>query len=62
MVTHDINEAVLLSDRVVVLSQRPGRIVEDVNVPLDRPRELADTYSDVFGRIAQRVRNAIQHV
>lgn len=62
MVTHDINEAVLLSDRVVVLSPRPGRIVEDVRVPLDRPRQLADTYSDTFGRVAQRVRDAIQHV
>ena len=40
-VTHDIEEALLLSDRVLVMSGRPGRIVEDIVVPLDRPRDLS---------------------
>jgi NitT/TauT family transport system ATP-binding protein len=62
MVTHDINEAVLLSDRVVVLSPRPGRVVRDVPVTLPRPRHLEDIYSDAFGEIAQQIRSAIQHV
>jgi len=61
MVTHDINEAVLLADRVVVLGPRPGRIVQNVPVNLPRPRRLEDTYSDRFGKIAQQVREAIQH-
>jgi NitT/TauT family transport system ATP-binding protein len=60
MVTHDINEAVLLADRVLVMSRRPGQIIADVSVPLPRPRRLNDTYSDEFGQIAQRVRAKIE--
>ncbi len=60
MVTHDINEAVLLSDRVLVLSRRPGQIVDDVRVLLPRPRALSDTYSDLFGETAGQVRAAIE--
>jgi NitT/TauT family transport system ATP-binding protein len=39
-VTHDIDEAILLSDRIIVLSERPGRIQQSIRIPLDRPREL----------------------
>ncbi len=59
MVTHDINEAVLLSDRVIVLSRRPGTVMADVSIDLPRPRKLEDIYSDAFGAYAQRVRAAI---
>lgn len=47
-VTHDIDEALLLGDRVVVMSARPGRIKEDIRVDLPRPRNYAMTTSPEF--------------
>lgn len=42
MVTHDVDEAVYLSDRVIVMSAEQGRILEDYNVELERPRQRTD--------------------
>ena len=61
-VTHSLNEAVYLADRIIVLSARPGRIVDDVAVDLPRPRTFAMTSSERFGvlkdRIWQHIRRA----
>jgi ABC-type nitrate/sulfonate/bicarbonate transport system ATPase subunit len=39
LITHDVREAVFLSDRIYVLSARPARIVREFSVPLPRPRD-----------------------
>ena len=59
MVTHSIPEALLLADRVLVLSPRPGQIRLALDVPLHRPRYRAMEYSPEFGALAQQIRQAI---
>jgi NitT/TauT family transport system ATP-binding protein len=59
-VTHSISEAVYLSTRVVVLSARPGRIVADIPVALDAPREPAIRYDPEFTRISGEVWDALR--
>ena len=62
MVTHDINEAVLLSDRVIVMSRRPGRLNADIAVDLPRPRSVDMIYHSNFLALVKRARAAIEDV
>jgi NitT/TauT family transport system ATP-binding protein len=58
-VTHSIPEAVLLADRVAVMSVRPGRIAEIIKVPLSRPRSFELESEPQFQRCTHRIRELI---
>jgi NitT/TauT family transport system ATP-binding protein len=55
LVTHSINEAIFLSDRVIVISSRPGRILADLVVDLRRPRSIETLGLAEFGHLTARV-------
>ncbi len=59
MVTHSIQEAVFLSDRVLVMTDRPGRIAATIAIDLPRPRDLHLLQEERFAEIAGRIRQAI---
>ena len=61
-VTHSIREAVYLADRVLVMSRRPGRIIEDIRIPFARPRGLEIGETVEFNEICGYLRSKIQHV
>jgi NitT/TauT family transport system ATP-binding protein len=56
LITHSIAEAVFLADRVLVMSARPGRIIDDVVIELPRPRPLEAMNSPEFGAYVSRIR------
>ena len=59
-ITHSIAEAVFLADRVLVMTPRPGRIIDDVPVDLARPRGLEVMNTPTFGERVQRIRARFQ--
>jgi len=54
-ITHSLTEAIYLSDVVLVMSPRPGRIIETIAIDFPRPRELDMIGSEAFGRIRNRI-------
>ncbi len=59
-VTHSIPEAVFLSDRIVVMSRSPGRVVEVIDIDLPRPRPLSVRESPVFGAHVAHIRGIFE--
>jgi len=61
-VTHNVQEAVRLGDRVVVLSSRPGRIIDEFPVPIPRPRRIDSApVAELAARITDRLREEMSH-
>jgi NitT/TauT family transport system ATP-binding protein len=54
-ITHDVDESIFLSDRILVMSPRPGRVIADLENPLARPRDLAALTDPVFIELKSRV-------
>jgi len=59
-VTHDIAEAIYLSDRVIVMGRNPGRIIETIHIPLDRPRNDDTKLSNEFYGLAKKAKSLLE--
>ena len=55
MVTHDIDEALILGDRVIVMTPRPGKLKEDIEVPFARPRSIGVESTPEFTRLRTHI-------
>ncbi|PLV59512.1 nitrate ABC transporter ATP-binding protein [Thermotoga sp. KOL6] len=55
LITHDVEEAVLLSDRILVLSNRPSKVLEEISVPLPKPRTLKTLTNPKFSQIEEGI-------
>lgn len=62
MVTHSISEALLLADRIIVLTPRPGKICQDMAVDFPRPRFDEIRYTPDFGSMEQQLRETIRRI
>ncbi|MEP1870981.1 MAG: ABC transporter ATP-binding protein [Paraglaciecola sp.] len=60
-ITHSISEAVLLADKVLVLSPRPAHIIEDITISLPRPRSLNTINTPEFSAYTDQIRQLIYH-
>lgn len=59
-VTHDVDEALLLADRVAVMSPSPGRVIEEFAVPLDRPRDIRELrFTAEYHRLYDAISDAL---
>jgi NitT/TauT family transport system ATP-binding protein len=62
MVTHNISEAVFLSDKVLILTDRPGRIHAQVPIELPKERGLETMGSEEFTRLSMQIRRHIESI
>jgi NitT/TauT family transport system ATP-binding protein len=60
-VTHNITEAILLADRVVAMTPRPGRIARIIDIALARPRTIEMEFTDAFKAYSGQIREVIYH-
>jgi NitT/TauT family transport system ATP-binding protein len=60
-VTHDIDEAILLADTIYVMSARPGRIHTRIDVPIERPRTIEHSTTQVFNEMKREILHQIRH-
>ena len=58
-ITHDLDEAIFLADRILVLSAHPGQIQELIEVPLERPRDAAHYHAPEFAALKRRLEELI---
>lgn len=61
LITHQIDEAVFLSDRVIIFSARPGQILEEIVIDLPRPRTIEIKRTQAFVNLVDRIWKLIEH-